>query len=465
METTGKTAEGGGALDRPGLLNRIGLHRPELRAWAMYDWAASSVQTTVMVAVFPIYFITVAAAGIDKTVANQHLATANAISVAIVALLSPVLGAIADYSGRKKQLLAVFLVIGVMSTAGMFFIDAGELRLAEILYVLAMSSVAGSYVFYESLLPHIASETEMDRVSTAGYAIGYTGGGVLLALNLAWIQKPEWFGLPSGSGLTANEATLPARLAFLSVAVWWLIFSIPLFRGVREPPRMLERDETPRGGVVRHAFVRLGETFHELRGYRHAFLMLLAFLFYNDGISTIQKMAASYAKELQIADSVIISAILIVQFLGIPFSFLFGMLAGRIGTKRAIFLGLLVYTGISILGYRMATPAHFYLLAALVGMVQGGTQALSRSLFANMIPRHKSGEFFGFFSVFNKFAGIFGPLLFALVIGRTGSSRHGILSIIAFFALGGLLLTFVNVRIGEQAAREAERRLVAHTGG
>ena len=187
--------------------------------------------------------------------------------------------------------------------------------------------------------------------------------------------------------------------------------------------------------------------------------MLLAFLFYNDGISTIQKMAAAYATELGIAQNAIITAILIVQFLGIPFSFMFGMLAGRIGAKRAIFLGLIVYTGISILGYRMTTAAHFYALAALVGMVQGGTQALSRSLFANMIPRHKSGEFFGFFSVFNKFAGIFGPLLFASVIGTTGSSRHGILSVIAFFALGGMLLSFVNVGIGERAARQAEERV------
>ncbi|HZO19283.1 MAG TPA: MFS transporter [Gemmatimonadaceae bacterium] len=442
------------------LLDRLGLHRPELRAWAMYDWAASAVQTTIMVAVFPIYFIRVAGAGVAPEVANQHLATANAISVAIVALLSPVLGAIADYSGRKKQLLAVFLVIGVISTAGMFFIGSGDLRLAESLYVLSMSAVAGTYVFYESLLPHIASESEMDRVSTAGYAIGYTGGGVLLALNLAWIQKPAWFGLPSGDGLTPDQASLPARLAFLSVAVWWLLFSIPLFRGVSEPPRLLEPDEVPRGSVVRHAFVRLGETFHELRGYRHAFLMLIAFLFYNDGISTIQKMAAAYATELNIPQDAVITAILIVQFLGIPFSFLFGMVAGRIGAKRAVFVGLLVYTGISILGYHMSTATHFYVLAALVGMVQGGTQALSRSLFANMIPRHKSGEFFGFFSVFNKFAGIFGPLLFASVIGTTGSSRQAILSVIAFFALGGFLLAFVNVRVGEAAAREAEQRVI-----
>ena len=465
MERTANTGAGGEAPTHATLLNRLGLHRRELRAWAMYDWAASSVQTTIMVAVFPIYFIRVAGANVASEVANQHLATANAISVAIVALVSPVLGAIADYSGRKKQLLGVFLVLGVISTGFMFVIGSGDLRLAEALYILSMSSVAATYVFYESLLPHIASESEMDRVSTAGYAIGYLGGGVLLALNLAWIQKPQWFGLPSGEGLTPDQATLPVRLAFLSVAIWWLVFSVPLFRGVREPPRLLELDETPRGSVVRHAFVRLGETFHELRGYRHAFLMLIAFLFYNDGISTIQKMAAAYATELNIPQDAVITAILIVQFLGIPFSFLFGMIAGRIGAKRAIFAGLLVYTGISILGYHMSTATHFYILAALVGMVQGGTQALSRSLFANMIPRHKSGEFFGFFSVFNKFAGIFGPLLFASVIGTTGSSRQAILSVIAFFALGGFLLSFVNVRVGEQAAREAERRLGTNSQG
>jgi MFS transporter, UMF1 family len=461
MATTADTGTEERSPAKSGLMDRLGLHRRELRAWAMYDWAASSVQTTIMVAVFPIYFIRVAGANVPPEVANQHLATANAISVAIVALLSPVLGAIADYSGRKKRLLALFLVIGVLSTGFMFFIGSGDLQLAEILYILSMSSVAGTYVFYESLLPHIASQSEMDRVSTAGYAIGYAGGGILLALNLAWIQKPQWFGLPAGEELTPDEATLPVRLAFLSVAVWWLLFSIPLFRGVPEPQRLLEVDETPRGSVVRHALVRLVETFHELRGYRHAFLMLIAFLFYNDGISTIQKMAAAYATELNIPQDAVITAILIVQFLGIPFSFLFGTIAGRIGAKRAVFVGLLVYTGISILGYKMSTATHFYVLAALVGMVQGGTQALSRSLFANMIPRHKSGEFFGFFSVFNKFAGIFGPLLFASVIGTTGSSRQAILSVIAFFALGGFLLSFVNVRDGERAAREAEAKVVA----
>jgi UMF1 family MFS transporter len=205
------------------------------------------------------------------------------------------------------------------------------------------------------------------------------------------------------------------------------------------------------------AFVRLGETFRELRSYRQAFLMLLAFLIYNDGIQTIIKMATAYGTELDIGQNALIGAILLVQFVGIPCSFLFGMLAGRIGAKRALFLGLLTYTAISVLGYFMKTAAHFYVLAALVGTVQGGTQALSRSLFASMIPQHKSGEFFGFFSVFEKFAGIFGPLIFAGTIAATGSSRNAILSVILFFAVGGLLLWPLDVHEGQRAARAADQ--------
>ena len=442
--------------ERGGVLARLGLHRPELRAWAMYDWALSAVQTTIMVAVFPIFYIQVAGAGVSEPTANQHWATANSIAIAIVALLSPILGAVADYAGAKKKLLAAFMAIGVLACGGMFFIARGQLVLASVLFVMSAIAAAGTTVFYEALLPHIASEEETDRVSTAGYAIGYIGGGVLLALNLLWILKPGLFGLPSGEGLTPSQATLPTRLAFASVAIWWLLFSIPLFRRVPEPPRRLEADEDVGRNPVRIAFGRLVETFHELRGYKQAFLMLLAFLVYNDGISTIQKMATAYGTELGIDRGALIAAILIVQFVGVPATFAFGALAGKLGAKRAVLLGLATYCGISILGYYMKTATHFFMLAGLVGLVQGGTQALSRSLFANMIPRHKSGEFFGFYSVFNKFAGIFGPLLFAGTIGATGSSRNAILSVILFFVVGAVLLLFVNVEEGERAARAAE---------
>jgi len=289
--------------------------------------------------------------------------------------------------------------------------------------------------------------------------MGYIGGGVLLALNLAWIQRPDWFGLPHGAGLTEAQSTLPVRLAFLSVAVWWVVFSLPLFRRIAEPPRLLEPDERRGQNVIRTAFQRLGETFRELRSYRNAFLLLLAFLIYNDGIQTIIKMATAYGTEIGIGQSALIGAILLVQFVGIPCSFLFGMVAQRIGAKRSLFIGLLVYTGISILGYFMKTAMHFYLLAGLVGVVQGGTQALSRSLFASMVPRHKSGEFFGFFSVFEKFAGIFGPLIFAGTIAATGSSRNAILSVIAFFAVGALLLIPVKVAEGQQIAQAADQEV------
>jgi UMF1 family MFS transporter len=444
-------------------MNRLGLDRPELRAWAMYDWAASAMQTTIMVAVFPIYFVKVAGAGVGESGATQQLALVNSLSLVFIAALSPILGAISDYRATKKRFLALFLGIGVGAVLGMFFIHHGDLGLASVLFTISLIGVAGSFVFYEALLPHIAGPGEVDRVSTAGYAIGYFGGGILLALNLAWIQRPDWFGLPHGAGLTESQSTLPVRLAFVSVAVWWILFSIPLFRRVPEPPALLELDEHRGENPVRVAFVRLAETFQELRSYRNAFLLLLAFLIYNDGIQTIIKMATAYGTEIGIGQSALIGAILLVQFVGIPCSFLFGMLAQRIGAKHALFLGLLAYTVISVLGYFMKTALHFYVLAGLVGTVQGGTQALSRSLFASMIPRHKSGEFFGFFSVFEKFAGIFGPLIFAGTIAMTGSSRNAILSVIVFFALGALLLWPVNVDEGQRAARAADEVAIRAT--
>jgi UMF1 family MFS transporter len=448
-------------MPRPSLLARLGLDRPELRAWAMYDWAASSMQTTIMVAVFPIYFVKVAGHGLAESGATQRLATVNTIALVVIALLSPVLGAVSDYGGTKKRFLAGFMFLGVAAVAGMWFVHTGDLTLASWLFVLSLIGVAGSFVFYEALLPHIARGAEIDRVSTAGYAMGYVGGGLLLALNLAWILKPGLFGLPSGPDLDESAATLPTRLAFLSVAVWWLVFSIPLFRRVPEPAPRLEADEVRGAGAVRVAFVRLAETFRELRGYRQAFLMLLAFLIYNDGIQTIIKMATAYGTELGIGQTALIGAILLVQFVGIPCSFLFGALATRIGAKPAVFLGLVAYTVISVLGYYMKTAAHFYVLAGLVGMVQGGTQALSRSLFASMIPPHKSGEFFGFFSVFEKFAGIFGPLIFAGTIAATGSSRNALLSVIAFFAVGGAILVMVDQEEGRREAERGERTAVS----
>jgi UMF1 family MFS transporter len=342
----------------------------------------------------------------------------------------------------------------VIATGGMYLIGQGDWLLALILFSLGNIGVSLSFVFYDSLLPHIASTEEMDRVSSAGYAVGYLGSGLLLTANLLLIQQPSLFGIADGATAT--------RMAFLSVAIWWALFSIPLFRRVAEPPRVLEAEESATSSVILITIHRLWGTLKDLRGsYRQAFLTLLAMFIYNDGIGTIIRMAAIYATTIGVPQQDVIVAILLVQFVGIPFSFLFGGLARRIGTKPAIMVGLLVYSAISILAYNMTSTLEFYILALLVATVQGGTQALSRSLFASMVPKHKASEFFGFFSVFDKVSGILGPLIFSLMIVVTGSTRAAILSVIAFFVVGAALLGLVKVAAGQQVARNAEARLLA----
>jgi UMF1 family MFS transporter len=432
------------------LLERLGLHRPELRAWAMYDWANSVFMTTGLL-IFPIYLADVASAGSPVAVATARYSMATTVSMALVAVLSPILGAIADYTAMKKKMLAAFALMGIMATGGMYFIERGEWRLALVLFLFANTGVTASIVFYESLLPHIARQDEVDRVSTAGYAMGYLGSSLLMVLNIAWIQKPALFGISSPE--------MAIRLTFLSSALWWLVFTIPLLRRVPEPPLRLEADERPGLNPVAVGFRRLRETLGEIRVFKQTFLFLLAFFIYNDGIGTIIRMATIYGREIGIERGALLLPLLLVQVVGIPFSFLFGALADRIGAKPAIFVSLAVYLLISILGYRMTTARDFFMLALLVGTVQGGSQALSRSVFSTLVPRHKSSEFFAFFSVFEKFAGILGPAVFTIMIGATGSSRSAVLSIIVFFVAGGILLAFVDVEEGQRAAREAEARL------
>ena len=424
-----------------GLLDRLGLGTRELRAWAMYDWANSAFQTTIIAAIFPIYFQKVAAAGLPPPVATSRFAWGTTWSILIVAIVAPLLGSVADRAPLKKKLLAVFLAIGATSTGAMFFISRGEWLFALTLFVIGNIGVAGSIVFYESLLPHIAPPDQLDRVSTAGYAIGYVGGGVLLAINIVMMTKPEWFGLPD------KDTAVRASLA--SVAVWWVAFSLPLFRRVPEPA--VRADARDHGGGLTGAVRALMTTLGELRRYRQAFLLLLAFLLYNDGVQTIIRMATIYGTEIGLDDNAMIGALLVTQFIGIPFAFLFGMLAGRIGAKTAIFAGLAVYSFITVLGYFMRTSSQFFALAVMVGMVQGGTQALSRSLFASMIPKDKSSEFFAFFGVFERYAGVLGPAVFAWVVARSGSSRSAILSVLAFFVVGAAILAFVDVREGRAA--------------
>ena len=425
-------------------LTSLGLHRPELRAWAMYDWANSAFLCTIITAVFPIYFAQVAAVDLEDSKATAIYATATTIALAIIAIMSPFLGALADYYALRKRLLGGFLALGICSTAGLGLVGPGDWKLGSILFILANIGASGSFVFYDSLLPHIANSKEIDRVSTAGYALGYLGGGLLLSLNLAWVMRPHWFGMGSPE--------IAMRWSFVSVAIWWGVFSIPLFRLVPEPSVQQKGEGSP----IKVMFGRLRTTFRELNRYRHAFLMLLAFLIYNDGIGTIIRMANVYGTEIGLPSSAMVAAVLMVQFLGIPFTFAFGAVASRIGPRPAILFALCLYAVVSIVAFRMTTAREFFLLAILVAVAQGGCQALSRSLFASLIPEHKATEFFGFFAVAEKFAGVAGSAIFAGLVAGTGSGRLAVLSMVLFFVAGALILTRVDVDEGRRAAQEAE---------
>ena len=423
----------------PSLLCRLGLHRPALRAWALYDWANSAIVTTIIAAVFPIYFYKVVASELPPGAATRRFAIANAAAMLALAISAPVLGAIADLLPVKKRLLGFFIAIGSIAAAAMFGIHAGDWLPALILFAVVTFSVSATFIFYDALLPHLASKDEMDRVSTTGYALGYLGGGVLLACNLAWIMHPQWLGFTQAETLSPAEVTLPTRLALLSAAAWWVIFSAPLMLRVPEPllPKVTRGER--RALVV----VQLKSFVSALKEYPAATRMLFAFLVYNEGIGTIIRLAAIYGAELGISASAMISSILIVQFTGIPCTIAFGMMANKIGAKKSIYIGLAVYLLITALAYYMTSATHFLVLALLVGLVQGGTQALSRSLFATLMPPDRSTEYFSIFAMGEKVAGIAGPALFVAVSSATGSSRYGIASVLCLFAIGWWLLRSV----------------------
>lgn len=425
-------------------------------AWTMYDWANSAFATTIMAAVLPVYYTSVAAASLPPNIATAYWGFTTSISALIAAIISPILGAMADFSGAKKRFLTFFMMLGVTGTALLYFVRTGDWLLASLFFILGNIGFAGSLVYYDALLPHVARPEELDQVSSRGYAMGYIGGGVLLAINLAMILFIPGFFPPEQE---AEITQLMTRMAFLTVAVWWFIFTLPLLRHVSEPKRRILPGEE-KFNPIQASFSRLGATFKEIRNYRDLSIFLLAFWVYANGIGTIITMATAYGNEIGIGQTTLIGTLLMVQFLAAPFAILFGRLAKRIGPKKAIYLSLSVYTLISIMGYFLQFEWQFWALGAMVATVQGGSQALSRSVMGRMIPKSKSAEFFGFFSVFEKFANIAGPFLFGLVSTLTGASRLSIVSLIFFFAIGMVLLSRVNIERGMKGAEQEEQTLI-----
>ncbi len=424
-------------------------HKRQIFGWTMYDWANSAFATTIMAAVLPVYYQKVAGANLTGNLATVYWGYTTSAALLLIAILAPILGAMADFRGAKKRYLTAFALFGIMGTALLYFVQTGDWLKASIFYIVGNIGFAGANIFYDSLLPHVASPDEIDMVSSKGYAMGYLGGGLLLAVNLAMIMlSPE------------HLTGLMTRLAFLSVAIWWLVFTIPLWKQVHEPARRVLKGEE-NFNPVKAGFSRLGNTLRKITNYQELFKFLIALWLYNDGIGTIIKMATIYGAEIGIGSTDLIGTLLVVQFVGIPFAFLFGWLAKKIGTKRSIYITLGVYTLIAIGGYFMKTATHFWILGFGVATVQGGSQALSRSLFGRMVPKSQSAEFFGFFSVSSKFAGIMGPLVFAFIGQLMGSSRLSIVSLVIFFIAGGYLLTRVDEEKGIRVAEEEEAALAA----
>ena len=424
------------------LAQKVGLDTKELRSWAIYDIANSAFATTIMVAILPIYFNDVLAVDLPNHMRSAYWAYFNAFSMIVVALVSPSLGYLADVCRSKKKLLAYFTVRGAFSSFGLALLSGGQWLMAGLLFMLGNIAFHVGIIFYEALLPHITNEDNVHLVSSSGYAVGYLGGGVLLAINLSWIMKPEWFFLPN--------ASMGIKLSFVSVAVIWILFSIPLFRNVREPENKAPQAFSWKLALT--ATTRLVETFRLLRKYPQVMLFLLSFWAYSDGVGTIMNMATIYGREVGIASSDLIVAILLVQFLGVPASFAFGPITQKIGAKNSLYVTLIVYTAVAIVAYFMTTALHFWMLAVGVALVQGANQAISRSMFSSMIPVSHSGEFFGLFSIWARFAGLFGPLIFGLLAEHTGGSRMSSLFVVGLFIFGIILLTFVDLRKAQEDA-------------
>ena len=406
-------------------------------SWAFYDWANSAYVTVIMAGYFPVFFKLYWSTGVDATVSTAKLGLANSVSGLVLGMLAPLLGAIADRGSAKKKFLLFFAFFGAVMTVALCLVQQGHWQAAASLYVLSVIGFSGSLIFYDALLPGIASGKKIDYVSALGYSLGYLGGGLLFAFTIWLSAQPELFGL--GSGAPAQAAAI--KISFILTGLWWGIFTIPLMLFVSEPENAAaEKSSAP----IRDGLRQLQRTFAAISSRRNAFLFLAAYWLYIDGIDTIIRMAVDYGMSIGFAYKDLLLALLITQFVGFPSALLYVKLGERTGIKNAIYGGLAVYLLVVVWAIMMTQKGEFYLLAVMIGLVQGGVQALSRSYYARLIPQEKAGEFFGFYNMIGKFAVIIGPALIGVVGRVTHNSRLGIAAVALLFIAGGVLLYFVK---------------------
>ena len=417
-------------------------NKKEILSWSLYDWANSTFSTTVMAGFFPIFFKQYWSTSAEVTVTTWYLGLANSIASILVATLAPFLGAIADKASVKKRLLIFFAFLGIISTGTLSIINQGQWIIAIVFYVTASIGFMSANIFYDSLLPSVAPKEKRDFVSSFGYALGYIGGGILFLINVLMYLKPELFGI--------SDAASAIKLSFLTVAIWWAVFSIPIMVFVKEPSVSENIGIT---NSIKLGFNQLKSTIATIKKFKVVTTFLIAYWFYIDGVDTVIRMAVDYGTSIGFSTSALIIALLLVQFIAFPATLIYNWFASKIGIKRGIFIGIIGYILISIFASLVSKEWHFYAIAVMIACFQGGIQALSRSLYSTIIPKSNAAEFFGFYNMFGKFAAIIGPPLVGYIGLVTGNPRIGILSVIMLFVLGGIMLTKVDVEEGERVAR------------
>lgn len=412
----------------------------EEKSWALYDWGSSAYSIIITTAVFPIYYkASATGAGVSLSDSTAYLGYTIAIFTFILAMIGPILGTIADYEGMKKRFFVGFFLLGTISTALLAFIPNENWLLMLICYVFAALGATGANLFYDAFIVDVTTEKRMNSVSSFGYGLGYIGSTIPFILSIAII-------LLSQNGVLPISVTIASRIAFLITAIWWIVFSIPMFRHVKQV-HYIKRE--PR--LVRQSFKRLGKTIREIRQYRALVLFLIAYFFYIDGVGTIIALSTAYGTDLGLDSSSLLIVLFVTQVVAAPFAILYGRLANRFTGKKMLYVGICVYIVICIYAFFLETITDFWILAMLVATSQGGIQALSRSYFGKLVPKENSNEFFGFYNIFGKFAAILGPLLVAVTSQVTGKSNMGVFSLVVLFVIGLIVLS----RVPEPKAHES----------
>ena len=408
------------------------LNKPA-KSWALYDWANSAFATTVMAGFFPIFFKSYWASDLSDAESTFAIGSVNSIVGLLIAFSAPVLGALADSGDSKRKFLFSFAFVGIIATGYLFFIPESSWKLAVIFYGIGVIGFSGGNIFYDSLLVAVSKEKERNRASALGFSLGYLGGGILFLINVIMFLYPNQFGLEN-----QIEAVL---WSFVSVAVWWLIFSLPLYLNVKEPIQNPHKKQI--NTIIDDAFGNLLNTARSIKKFKSAVIFLLAYFLYMDGVDTIIRMATSYGSDIGLSATSMIQALLLTQFIGFPATLVFGHYADKFGYKYSLSFAIIVYILVVLFSAQMDTALEFYLVASVVGLVQGGVQAISRSFFSTLIPENKAAEFFGFYNFIGKSSVFLGPFMVSGIALITGSPSYGILSLLILFIPGLILLWLV----------------------